>query len=77
MCYSFEMVKLAYEITVDKTHEVNFNYMGKILENWFAAGYKTPDDIKNSGGRKPVLKGTADSFSVDDFVAAALKKSGY
>jgi DnaD/phage-associated family protein len=77
MRYSFEVVRLAYEITVDKTHELSFNYMGKILENWFAAGYKTPEDIKNVGGRKPVSKGTADSFNVDDFVAAALKKSGY
>ena len=76
MCYSFEMVKLAYEITVDKTHEVNFNYMGKILENWFASGYKSTEDIK-TGSKKPSVKGTSDSFNVDDFVAAALKKSGY
>lgn len=76
MCYSFEIVKLAYEITVDKTHEVSFNYMGKILENWFASGYKSIDDIKNSQ-KKPTVKGVTDSFSVDDFVAAAIKKSGY
>ncbi len=76
MRYEIEVVKLAYEITVDKTHELNFNYMGKILENWFAAGYKTISDIKN-GQKKPVAKKTTDSFEVDDFVAAALKKSGY
>lgn len=76
MCYSFEVVKLAYEITVDKLHEVNFNYMGKILETWFASGYRSVEDIKN-GTKKPTPKGTADSFNVDDFVAAALKKSGY
>ncbi len=76
MRYSFEIAKLAYEITVDKTHEVNFNYMGKIMENWFASGYKTVDDIKN-GSKKTVEKGIPDSFNVDDFFAAALKKSGY
>lgn len=76
LCYSFEIVKVAYEITVDKTHEVNFNYMGKILENWYAAGYRTLDDIKGGATKKAVPK-TDDSFNVDDFVAAALKKSGY
>ncbi len=76
MCYSFEIVHLAYEITVDKTHEVSFNYMGKILENWFASGYKNIDDIKNSK-KKPQPKAKTDSFEVDDFVAAAIKKSGY
>lgn len=76
LCYSFDVVKLAYEITVDKTHAVSFNYMGKILENWFASGYKTVDDIKN-GAKKPAVKGIDDSFTVDDFVAAAMKKSGY
>ncbi len=76
MSYSFEIVKLAYEITVDKTHEVNFNYMGKILENWFAKGCKTLDDVKNAN-KKPSAPQSADSFEVDDFFAAALKKSGF
>ncbi len=76
MRYGIDIVKLAYEITVDKTHELSFNYMGKILENWFAAGYKTISDIK-SGSKKPASKKTSDSFEVDDFVAAAIKKSGY
>lgn len=76
MRYSFEVVRLAYEITVDKTHELSFNYMGKILENWFAAGYRTVEDIQKSA-KKPKTNSTNDSFDVDDFVAAALKKSGY
>ena len=76
MGYSLEIVKLAYEITVDKTHEVNFNYMGKILENWFAKGCKTLDDVK-SANKKPSVPQTTDSFEVDDFFAAALKKSGF
>ncbi len=76
MCYSFEIVKIAYDITVNKTHEVNFNYMGKILETWFASGYKTIDDV-NNGAKRPVVKGIEDSFNVDDFVAAAIKKSGF
>ncbi len=76
MRYGFEVVRLAYEVTVDKTHEINFNYMGKILENWFAAGHRSVADIKNNS-RKPMGKATSDSFEVDDFVAAALKKSGY
>lgn len=40
------MIKLAFEITVNRTGKAAFNYMNKILQNWHENGVKTPDDVK-------------------------------
>lgn len=60
MGFDAQMISLAFEETADRTGKISFNYMNKILENWSANGYKTPDDVnraleefknKNSAGK--------------------------
>lgn len=79
MKYEFEMIELAYDITVDRCHEYNPAYMNGVLERWYAAGIMTPDAVKadaeahagaNRGGKQDGA-----SFNTDDFFEAALKRS--
>lgn len=44
--FDIGMIKLAFEITIDRTGKPAFNYMNKILQNWHENGIKTPDDVK-------------------------------
>ena len=72
--YSYGLIKLAYEISVDNGKGANWNYTNKILENWYTSGVKTVEDaentIKNNKSRLQVS-----SFDTDDFFEAALRRS--
>ena len=71
---SYELIEYAYEITVDRTGKVKLPYLNKILESWHAAGYRTPDDVKNGeSAGKP--ESPLSSFNTDDFFDLALKRS--
>jgi len=68
------MIEKAFEITVSKTNEPRISYANAILENWFAAGYQTPDDVDNAEKeREKQPKGS--SFETDNFYEAALQRS--
>ena len=74
--FDFEMIKRAYEETVNATSKPSMNYANKILESWFSEGIKTLDDAERA---KEKRKGTtpsaqAASFNVDDFFNAAINK---
>ncbi len=76
--FSRELIRKAFEITVAKTHEANMNYTNAILENWYAAGLNTPEDVdgaeeEHSKQRDNRPPGT--SFNTDDFFEAALRRS--
>ncbi len=77
---SDEMLKEAYEITVNNTGKASFSYINKILENWHADGIKKPADIAKKMA-KPAAKttragtATARSFNVDDALSKALERS--
>lgn len=75
--FSKEMINAAYEVTVSKTKDPTLNYANAVLENWFAAGYKTVEEVKAAeeerAKNKDVPAGT--SFSTDSFFEAALKRS--
>lgn len=79
MKYEFEMIELAYDITVDRCHEYNPAYMNGVLERWYAAGIMTPEAVKADAeahagaGRGGKQDGA--SFNTDDFFEAALKRS--
>lgn len=71
---SYELIKMAYEISVDNGKGANWNYTNKILENWLASGVKTVEDAqKIVESRKSKL--STSSFDTDDFFEAALKRS--
>jgi len=77
---SDEMLKEAYEITVNNTGKASFSYINKILENWHTDGVKKPQDIGKKAA-KPAAKttragtATARSFNVDDALSKALERS--
>lgn len=68
----FELVKLAYEKTVDGKGMLSFTYMNGILRRWHESGFTSLEDVaKNESGRP---KQGESSFSGDDFVEAALSR---
>lgn len=69
---SYDMVKYAFEKTVDTIGSAKMPYINKILESWYNKGYKTVADVDEGTSEKPA---TGDSFGdADDFLSAAIKK---
>lgn len=55
LCMPLDMVKAAYEKTVNQTGRASFAYMNKILESWAKENCKSPEGIskiKNSSCKK-------------------------
>ncbi len=76
--YSFEVIKLAYEITVDKIQEPSLNYANAILESWNSKGLRTEDEVKAQIDAEAEAKGepaAGKSFDSTDFFEAALRRS--
>ena len=74
--YDLEVIEKAYEITVGATNKPSLHYANAILEKWFAEGIKNIDDVNAllvAREQEKVTEGS--SFDVDDFFAAALKRS--
>lgn len=71
---SFDLIKRAYEISVDSGKGANWSYTNKILENWHVSGVKTIEDAESSiKSHKDKL--SMSSFDTDEFFEAALKRS--
>ena len=76
--YKFQkdIIQRAYEVTVAKTNEPKMSYTNAVLENWYAAGYKTLEDIDKAEAEwKDNKKSGAGSFITDDFYEDALMRS--
>ena len=76
--YGYEVIKLAYEITIDKINEPSLNYANAILERWNADGLKTEDEVKARIEAEAEAKGepaAGKSFDSTDFFEAALRRS--
>lgn len=78
--YGEDIVKKAYEITVNNTGKASLSYANTILKNWFEAGVKKVSDIKKTTAEAPkktTRQGTATarSFNVDDALNKALERS--
>lgn len=68
----FDLVRLAYEKTVDAKGQVAFPYMNSILRRWYENGYTSLEDVaKGEGSRK---QGDSASFAGDDFIEAAMSR---
>ncbi len=79
-----DIIEHAYECTINSTANPSILYAGKILENWYNAGYNTLDKIKAAEfefrktkniNDTPSGDNSGDSFDTDDFFEAALKRS--
>lgn len=74
--FSREIIQRAYEVTVAKTNEPRLSYANAILENWFAAGYKTLADIDKAEAEwTDKKKQDSGSFDTQEFFEAALMRS--
>lgn len=82
--YDIEIVRRAYELTIQATHEPSVDYTNGILERWNAEGLKTAAEIdaylearkkQKSGASKATQTTLGNSFDTDDFFEAALQRS--
>ena len=79
--YGEDVVRIAYEITVDSRGSFNFDYAGKILENWYAAGVRDADGARAAVAafrdekEKKSKSESGGSFDTDEFFSLALKRS--
>ena len=71
---SEDMIKHAYEITVNNTSKPSVAYATKIIENWIGLGFKTLEDIEDAESRR-TQRTKMTSYDVDDFFEAALARS--
>jgi DnaD/phage-associated family protein len=77
MGFDIDMIRLAYDKTVDATQKPSVAYANAILERWFADGINTPEKVAESYEKRDEDKGikVEKSFDTNDFFEAALKRS--
>lgn len=82
--FSIDVIRMAYEITVNAGKNKVMDYMNGILERWHADGLDTPEKITAEAQARAASRGTAaaeaqvtdgGSFSTEDFFDAALRRS--
>lgn len=81
LAYDIEVIRMAYDITVDSIQKPVPKYTNSILEAWYAAGLRTAEDVrayldaeKNKNAKKDVGE-VEKSYDIDEFIEAALKRS--
>ncbi|MBQ3063367.1 MAG: DnaD domain protein [Clostridia bacterium] len=75
MQYSHDIIRLAYDATVDAIGKPSIAYANTILERWYAEGYHTVEDITAAMETYRRQKMGGSSFDIDDFFEAALKNT--
>lgn len=77
--YGIEVIRVAYDITVDATQKPLPKYADAILEKWHAEGLRTEDEVlafeNKSKQEREGTSGGDKSYELDDFFEAALKRS--
>ena len=73
--HSIELIKTAFDLTVQKTGKASVPYCNTILEDWFANGIKTPEAAKDAASGKKTADKVRGSFETDDFFGDALNRS--
>lgn len=83
--YETDMIDRAYEITIKSINEPSLDYAGAILKRWFEHGIKTPDEAEEydaqsrpaqpKGGDRRGRAAKAESYDIDEFAEAAMKRS--
>lgn len=77
--YDIDIIRMAYDITVDKTQKPLPKYANSILEKWYSEGLRTADDVikytesQRTGGDG--VSSTAKSYDLEDFFEASLQRS--
>lgn len=70
--YPAELIRLAYEKTIEQIDKLNFDYINKILATWKESGFMSVEDVKNSESnfrknRKSDHKGSSDGFDPEKY----------
>lgn len=77
--YGIEIVRRAYDITINATNEPSVAYANAIIERWHTEGIKTVEEVDALLSREAEQKGEGtklgNSFDTDDFFEAALQRS--
>ena len=77
--YDIDVVRRAYDITINSTNEPSMAYANAIIERWHAEGVKTAEEVDALLAREAEQKGEGtslgNSFDTDDFFEAALHRS--
>ncbi len=78
---NLDLLKLAYEVSVDATGAPSMPYINKVLSNWKEAGYTTAEQVKTAMAEYKQKKDTRgampvnSTFDTDEFFEAALKRT--
>ncbi len=72
-CMDYNMVKAAFELTVNQTGHLSFAYMNRILESWAEHGIRKQTDITKEK-KTPAPKGKKSSYNFDELAKKAMKK---
>ena len=75
MQYGHDVIRLAYDATVDAIGKPSLSYANTILERWYAEGYRTVEDVTKAMEDYRRAKSGGSSFDIDDFFQAALKNT--
>ena len=75
MQYEHDVIRLAYDATVDAIGKPSLSYANTILERWYAEGYRTVEDVTKAMEDYRRAKSGGSSFDIDDFFQAALKNT--
>jgi DnaD/phage-associated family protein len=74
--FDFDVIRLAYEETVNATAKPSMQYANKVLESWYAEGVKSVSEAlalkEKRKGASAAQSAQATSFNVDDFFTAAI-----
>lgn len=75
--YGIDVIRIAYDITIDSIHEPAPKYTNSILEKWYAEGLHTAADIEEyiKSQKANASKGHEKSYDTDEFFEASLKRS--
>ena len=76
--YGIEIIRVAYDITVDATQKPLPKYADAILEKWHAEGLRTEGEVLAFEQKSKPSKDSGEgekSYELDDFFEAALKRS--
>ena len=74
--YGIDVIRLAYDITIDRIQKPVPKYTNSILEGWYNAGLKTLEEIVEYERKsKDSASDGQKSYDLDGFFEAALKRS--
>ncbi|MDD4124549.1 MAG: DnaD domain protein [Eubacteriales bacterium] len=72
----FDVIKTAYEKMIDMIGEVKLPYLDKILTDWHERGVRSGEDAQKTQNQRSKGAKTlpADSFDINEFIEAAMKR---